>query len=142
PLDTAQDEMPTVIATFGASRQLSFDRDARTGAPTIELAHEAILTAWPRLHRWIDVAREDLRTERRLAASAGEWFEADRDPSFLLTGSRLEQVESWHAESGVAATPEERDYIAASRAERDRRAAEEVAREAHERNLERRSVRR
>jgi WD40 repeat protein/class 3 adenylate cyclase len=141
-LDIDQDEMTTVIDTFGASRQLSFDRDARTGAPTIELAHEAILTAWPRLYRWIDVAREDLRTERRLAASTGDWIEADQDPSFLLAGSRLEQAESWQAESGVAATPEEREYIAASRAERDRRQAEEVAREAHERNLERRSVRR
>ena len=106
-LDIDQNEMTTVIDTFGASRQLSFDRDARTGAPTIELAHEAILTAWPRLHRWIDDAREDLRTERRLAASTGDWIEADRDPSFLLTGSRLEQAESWQAESGVAATPEE-----------------------------------
>ena len=141
-LDVDQDAMTTVIDSYGASRQLSFDRDARTGAPTIELAHEAILTAWPRLHGWIDVARDDLRTERRLASSARDWIEADRDPSFLLTGSRLEQVESWQVESGVAVTPEEREYIAASRAERDRRQAEEVAREAHERNLERRSVRR
>ena len=39
--------MNTVLDTFGASRQLSFDRDARTGAPTIELAHEAMLTAGP-----------------------------------------------------------------------------------------------
>ena len=141
-LDVDQDAMTTVIDAFGASRQLSFDRDARTGASTIELAHEAILTAWPRLHRWIDAAREDLRTERRLSTAAKEWIEADREPSFLLAGSRLEQAESWEAESGVAATPEEHEYVAASRAERDRRQAEEVAREAHERDLERRSVRR
>jgi WD40 repeat protein/class 3 adenylate cyclase len=141
-LDVDQQAMTTVLDTFGASRQLSFDRDARTGAPTIELAHEAMLTAWPRLHRWIDAAREDLRTERRLAAAARDWIEADREASFLLGGSRLEQAESWQAASGLAVTPEEREYLEASREERDRRGAEEAARRAHEEELERRSFRR
>jgi WD40 repeat protein/class 3 adenylate cyclase len=141
-LDVDQQAMATVLDTYGASRQLSFDRDARTGAPTIELAHEAMLTAWPRLHRWIDAAREDLRTERRLAASGRDWIEADRDPSFLLQGSRLEQAESWETGSGLAVTPEEREYIEASRAERERRNADEQARAEHEQELERRSFRR
>ena len=141
-LDVDQQAMATVLDTFGASRQLSFDRDARTGAPTIELAHEAMLTAWPRLHRWIDAAREDLRTERRLAASARDWVEADGDPSFLLGGSRLEQAETWQATSGLAVTPEEREFIEASRTERERRNADEAARLAHEEELERRSFRR
>jgi WD40 repeat protein/class 3 adenylate cyclase len=141
-LDVDQQAMATVLDTYGASRQLSFDRDAGTRAPTIELAHEAMLTAWPRLHRWIDVAREDLRTERRVAAAAREWSEAGQDPSFLLGGSRLEQSETWQATSGLAVTPEEREYLDASRAERERRTADEVARLAHEEELERRSFQR
>ncbi|MGH2641468.1 MAG: hypothetical protein ACRDGO_07195, partial [Actinomycetota bacterium] len=134
-LDVDQQAMAAVLDTFGASRQLSFDRDAKTGEPTIELAHEAMLTAWPRLHRWIDAAREDLRTERRVAASTREWIEADRDASFLLGGSRLEQAESWREGSKIALTPEEREYLDASRVDED-------ARHAHEEELERRSVRR
>jgi WD40 repeat protein/class 3 adenylate cyclase len=141
-LDVDQQAMTTVLDTFGASRQLSFDRDAKTGAPTIELAHEAMLTAWPRLNRWIDAAREELRIERRVAAAAREWVESDRDRSFLLGGSRLEQAEAWRSGSGIALTPEEGAYLDASRAERDRRHADEEARAAHERDLERRSVRR
>jgi WD40 repeat protein len=141
-LDVDQRAMTTVLDTFGASRQLSFDRDAKTGAPTIELAHEAILTAWPRLHRWIAAAREDLRTERRVAASAREWIESDRDPSFLLAGSRLEQAETWRSGSEIAITPEEREYLDASSTERDQQRADEETRAAHERDLERRSVRR
>jgi WD40 repeat protein/class 3 adenylate cyclase len=141
-LDVDQQSMATVLDTYGASRQLSFDRDAKTGAPTIELAHEAMLTAWPRLHRWIDDARDDLRTERRVAGAARDWIEADRDRSFLLGGSRLEQAEAWQEGSGLAATPEEREYLDASRAERERRTADEAARLAHEQELERRSVRR
>jgi WD40 repeat protein/class 3 adenylate cyclase len=141
-LDVDQQAMTTVLDTFGASRQLSFDRDAKTGAPTIELAHEAILTAWPRLHRWIDGAREELRTERRVAAAAREWIESDRDPSFLVSGSRLDQAEAWRSASGIAVTPEEREYLDASLAERERRTAEEAARAAHDEALERRSFRR
>jgi WD40 repeat protein/class 3 adenylate cyclase len=141
-LDIDEKAMTTAIDIFGASRQLSFDRDAATGAPTIELAHEALLTAWPRLHRWIDAAREDIRIERRLAAYAREWIEADRDPSFLLQGSRLEQAQTWAADPRLAATPEEREYLEASERERERRETEEEAREAHERQLERRSIRR
>ncbi len=141
-LDVDQQAMANVIDTFGSSRLLSFDRDARTGAPTIELAHEAILTAWPRLHRWIDAAREDLRTERRLSAAAREWVESDRDPSFLLSGSRLDQIETWRAGSELALTPEERGFLDASLEERERRRADEEVREARERELERRSYRR
>jgi WD40 repeat protein/class 3 adenylate cyclase len=141
-LDVDQHAMTAVLDAFGASRQLSFDRDAKTGAPTIELAHEAILTAWPRLNRWIDVAREDLRAQRRVAAAARDWVESNRDRSFLLGGSRLEQAEAWRSGSAIALTPEEGAYLDASRAERDRQQADEEARAAHERDLERRSVRR
>ena len=139
-LDVDQQAMATVLDTFGASRQLSFDRDARTGEPTIELAHEAMLTAWPRLHRWIDAAREDLRTERRVATAAREWIEADRDPSFLLGGSRLEQAEAWQASSGIAVTPG--GARVPGRVADGATDADEDARAAHERDLERRSVRR
>jgi WD40 repeat protein len=137
-----QQAMAAVIDPFGASRQLSFDRDAKTGHPTIELAHEAMLTAWSRLHRWIDDAREDLRLERRLSAASGDWIEAGKDPSFLLSGSRLDQIETWRAASTLALTPDEREFLDASLAERARLRADEEARAARERDLERRSVRR
>jgi WD40 repeat protein len=141
-LDVNQQAMAAVIDPFGASRQLSFDRDAKTGHPTIELAHEAMLTAWSRLHRWIDDAREDLRLERRLSAASGDWIEAGKDPSFLLSGSRLDQIETWRAASTLALTPDEREFLDASLAERERHRADEEARAARERDLERRSVRR
>ena len=62
--------------------------------------------------------------------------------SFLLSGSRLEQAAAWQAGSGIAVTPEEREFLEVSLAERERRLADEEARAAHERDLERRSVRR
>ena len=68
--------------------------------------------------------------------------DADRDASFLIGGSRLEQIEAWRAGSPLALTPEETEYLDAAAAERDRVQAEERSRREHERDLERRSVRR
>ena len=134
--------METALDAFGAGRLLSFDRDPFTGMPTVEVAHEALLTEWSRLRGWLEAAREDLRAERRLAAAAREWIDAGRDDSFLVTGSRLERFEGWRESSGLAVTPEQGDFLAASRANWERVQAEDEAREARERALERRTLRR
>jgi WD40 repeat protein/DNA-binding SARP family transcriptional activator len=139
-LNVDQPALDEVISSFGAHRLLSFARDSETREPTVEVAHEALLREWPRLARWIDEGRDDLRSERRLAQATGDWEEAGRDRSFLLQGTRLEQAQTWTAAAQVAITSLEREYLQASLAERDARRAEEEARRAHERALERRSV--
>jgi class 3 adenylate cyclase len=135
-------DMEEALATFGRARLLSFDRDPATGAATVEVAHEALLMKWPRLRGWLDAAREDVRAQRRLASSAREWADEGRDPSFLITGPRLLQLDAWRESSDVAITKDEREFLEASVAEHRRRQAEEEAREVRERELERRSVRR
>jgi DNA-binding SARP family transcriptional activator len=141
-LDVDREALGGVIDTFGARRLLSFDRDPDTRGPTVEVAHEALLREWGRLREWVEAAREGLRTGRQLAIASREWVDAGREPSFLVTGSRLEQFETWRATSGLSITPQEHEYLEASVAERERRRAEEEARLARERALERRSIRR
>jgi WD40 repeat protein/DNA-binding SARP family transcriptional activator len=132
--------MDGVIETYGRHRLLSFDRDPDTREPTIEIAHEAILTAWDRLRGWIDEARDDLRTLDRLAASAEEWRSSARDPSFLLRGSKLDRTEEWAASTSVAMADDDRAYLEESVGQRDRDRAAEDERRARERSLERRSA--
>jgi WD40 repeat protein/serine/threonine protein kinase/DNA-binding winged helix-turn-helix (wHTH) protein len=134
--------MDRVIDAFGAHRLLSFDRDPVTRGPTVEVAHEALLTRWARLRGWIEATREDVRMHRRLAPAAAEWAGADRDPSFLLRGSRLVQFEAWAAASGLVLTDVERDYLTASVDGREAERRDEEERQAREALLERRSVRR
>ena len=81
-----------VIDVFGATRLLTFDHDPVSRESTVELAHEALLREWSRLRGWLDENRSDVRMQRILARAAGEWAEAGRDDSYLLRGSRLEQV--------------------------------------------------
>jgi WD40 repeat protein/DNA-binding SARP family transcriptional activator len=116
-MELDQDAMAEAMDAFGTSRLLSFDRDPHTGTPTVEVAHEALLREWPRLRRWIDAARDDVRMHRRLVSAAAEWTHSGRDQSFLLRGSHLGQFESWSDESRLTLTELEREFVTTSSAE-------------------------
>ncbi len=128
----------SVIDTYGKYRLLTFDRDPQTRIPTVEVAHEALIRTWERLRGWLAESREDLRMQRRLSASVGEWINFGRDASFLASGTRLDQFEVWVADTTLALNADERAYLDASLADRDARLAAEEARKAHEAMLERR----
>ena len=42
------DDLEAVLDEYGRHRLLTFDRDAATRTPTVEVAHEALLSEWPR----------------------------------------------------------------------------------------------
>ena len=109
-----EDVAQQVIEPFARYRLLTFDRDALTHDPTLEVAHEALIRTWPRLRTWLDESRDDIRQQRLLAAAASEWEAAGRDRSYLLTGSRLAQFEGWAEQTDVALTPDEHAFLEAS----------------------------
>jgi WD40 repeat protein len=114
------------LDAFGRARLLAFDRDPLTRGPTVEIAHEALLRAWPRLRGWLDEDRAALRLSRLLTAAAAEWKAAGGADGFLLRGARLDQLAPL-AGGTVALTEGERGYLAVSLAAREaRRAAEEA----------------
>ena len=45
--------MDHIIDTYGRYRLLTFDRDPATRSPTVEVAHEALLSEWGRLRQWL-----------------------------------------------------------------------------------------
>jgi WD40 repeat protein/DNA-binding SARP family transcriptional activator len=133
-------DMAEVIERFARHRLLVFDRDPQSREPTLGLAHEALLAAWPRVQQWVDEARDDVRQQRRVAASAGQWIESGQDRSYLLSGSRLDQATHWISSTRMLLGASERTYIAASMAERIRAEAEDRQRDEHEAALERHAV--
>src|SRR4029450_3946019 len=94
-LEVEQEAIEGVLDAFGRHRLLTFDREPSTREPTVEIAHEALLTAWVRLRSGVDDAREALRLERVLFQAAAEWRGSEHDSSYLLRGTRLEQLEKW-----------------------------------------------
>ncbi|MCJ7709705.1 MAG: AAA family ATPase, partial [Chloroflexi bacterium] len=138
-IEPTPERVDAVLEAFGLWRLLAFDRDPRTGRATVEPAHEALLTHWPRLAGWIQEAEEALWMEGRLEATANEWAAAHRDPGFLLSGSRLDLFESWSATTDIRLDALERELLEASLAERRRAESAERDRQDQERRLERRA---
>ncbi|MFJ4580939.1 nSTAND1 domain-containing NTPase [Streptomyces echinatus] len=69
-------------------------------ADTVEITHEALLHAWPRLRHWIDEGRGDHLLRQRLEEDGRSWEDSGRDSSLLYRGSRLEQARSWARSAG------------------------------------------
>ncbi|MGW6735243.1 nSTAND1 domain-containing NTPase [Streptomyces sp. NPDC055013] len=69
-------------------------------AETVEITHEALLHAWPRLRDWIDEDRQGNLLRQRLEEDGRAWEESARDSSLLYRGSRLEQAHSWARSAG------------------------------------------
>ncbi|WP_425086578.1 hypothetical protein [Streptomyces cyanogenus] len=81
--DIGGHETAQVLEALTRARLLTADDD------TVDLAHEALLTTWPRLHRWIDQDREHLRVQRTLSEAARTWKDLGHDPGALYRGTRL-----------------------------------------------------
>ena len=113
-------EVGATLATFGDARLLVFDRDPISRSPTAEVAHEALLTSWPRLVGWLDEAGEDLLLHGRLRDGVAEWEDRDREDGYLLTGGRLAQFDAWADSTDLTLAPSEIDFLSASREEADR----------------------
>ena len=74
-----------VIEAFTDQRLLT------VGADTVELSHEAVLTAWPLLRDdWLAESHGRRLVLSRLRLAAAEWERNDHDPAYLYTGSLLE----------------------------------------------------
>ncbi|MEO1065054.1 MAG: BTAD domain-containing putative transcriptional regulator [Actinomycetota bacterium] len=89
-LATFNDTETAMIETFGAARLLTFDRDAESREPTVELAHEALVRSWPRLRDWVEADADDLRVAARVETAATTWRDSGHDDGALLGGGPLD----------------------------------------------------
>ncbi|GGN99718.1 hypothetical protein GCM10010112_93750 [Actinoplanes lobatus] len=105
---------PAVIDTFTAARLVSADRD------TVEIAHEALIQAWPRLHGWVEESRAGLRLHRLLTEAAAAWESLGRDEGALYRGPRLSAAAEAADLRVIDLTGPERDFLEAGRALHDR----------------------
>ncbi|MCE6994294.1 hypothetical protein LZG04_05625 [Saccharothrix sp. S26] len=84
-------------------------------AGSVEITHEALLQAWPRLRSWIDQDREGQLLRQRLEEDAATWAAQDRDASLLYRGARLETARHWADAAGPEGlTGTAQDFLAVS----------------------------
>ncbi len=114
------DGLKSALDVFSRSRLLTYDRDPQTRIPTVEIAHEALLTAWQRLAGWIDDARESLHTHQRLQSAVLDWEAANCHDSFLAVGARLAQLEQVRDNPVVTLTSQENSFLQQSLQQQNR----------------------
>jgi WD40 repeat protein len=108
-----------VADRYVAARLLVSDRDHVTREPTVEVAHEALLTRWQRLAEWVDADRRWLIQLQHLSTAARAWDGNGRPAADLYRGARLESaIEALDVE-GRDVTDVERQFVDAGREARD-----------------------
>ncbi|MDQ1017677.1 nSTAND1 domain-containing NTPase [Streptomyces afghaniensis] len=110
-----------VLERLARARLITFDDG------TADLAHEALITAWPRLRAWIDAERDRLRVHRALSEAARTWQDLGQENAALYAGSRLSAARDAFPAAGAAPgsdelTPLERRFLTASLRRRQRAA--------------------
>ena len=138
-LDVDVIALRNVIDTFSRYRLLALDRDAVTGSPTVEVAHEALLTEWHRLRDWIDQHRDDLTKQATFLVAVNEWEASGRHSGYLLHGTRLDDYCRWATTTQLRLTAAEHDFISEAVAAPAAGEADEADREKVRLRLQRRS---
>ncbi|HYH73059.1 MAG TPA: BTAD domain-containing putative transcriptional regulator, partial [Nocardioides sp.] len=96
----------------------------------LEITHEALARAWPRLRSWLDDDVEGQRMLHHLFTAADAWDSMGRPDSELYRGVRLARIRDWRTGSTTTLTDTEQAFLAASQeqADTEERSAEERAR--------------
>lgn len=127
-----------VIDRMVDARLLTLDHDPTSNQPTVEVAHEALLSEWHLLRQWLEDDRHELRLGEHLARTARSWDESGRSDADVYRGSRLDLVEEAVAAARLRPSPLESGFLDASIAVRDQAEARQRAQLEQERRSNRR----
>lgn len=110
--DGGTGDAEVVLDRFVGRRLLTADADS------VEISHEALLSAWPRLRGWVDGDRVGIQLHRELREATKSWLALDRSPDALYRGVRLSAVRTLtdRGDWPELSTPAEREFVAASEA--------------------------
>src|SRR5688572_18290551 len=112
-------QLRAVLNILAEARLITLNEDSA------EVAHEALIREWRRLHDWLTQDREGLLLHRHLTESALEWDRRGRDPAELYRGARLAQAREWSSANSEQLNTSEREFLAAS-VEYEERAARDA----------------
>ncbi|MCQ3974873.1 MAG: hypothetical protein DPW09_15640 [Anaerolineae bacterium] len=104
-----------VVEQLVAARLLTTGKDPLNEQPTVEVAHEALIRAWPRLQQWLANYHPFVRWYNgELAPYLHRWLDRGRHSDFLLPKTMLTQAQHWlgHYPDDLSGSPAE--YIQAS----------------------------
>jgi len=83
----------------------------------LEITHESLARAWPRLRGWLEDDVDGRRILHHLSSTADAWDGLGRPDSELYRGVRLTRALDWRTTTGATLTSVERDFLEAARAQ-------------------------
>ncbi|WP_024936666.1 PD40 domain-containing protein [Actinomadura welshii] len=96
--DRGRADSDRILDVFAARRLIVVDDSG------VQIAHDVLLHAWPRLRGWLEADLSDHALYNQLVDAADEWAGHGRSASFLFRGERLAAVQSarirWQADPG------------------------------------------
>ena len=104
------------------ARLLTADKAAAGGQPTVEVSHEALLRAWPRLRNWLKERSKFVQWRAQdLAPNLERWLDSNKNREFLLPRSLLDPALQWLNDYPDELAGPPAGYIQASKRRRTRR---------------------
>jgi WD40 repeat protein len=124
PYNKLPDDSRRLIDALVAKRLMV--KDTRDGEVVVEVALESLLHQWHELAGWLREERQNLITADDLERNAAAWESHDRDPAWLVAGTRLADAENLadtaHFADRLAGA---RNYLGASRRAEDQKIKDE-----------------
>ena len=117
----ARTEVDTVLEAFASQRLIVLSEE------NVEISHDVLLRAWPRLKAWLEDDQASWLLYAALADDAHDWQEHRKNSSFLYRGAHLGSVQQavarWEANPAryPALTPAEREFLRVSQRAATRR---------------------
>ena len=114
-----------LVERLVSARLLTIDDDY------VQLAHESLARAWPRLRAWLDEDIDGQLILRHLTEAVDSWQAMGRPESELYRGTRLAHTREWCMRTTPDLTADESDFLRAASelAAREERSAEQRAAE-------------
>jgi WD40 repeat protein/ABC-type branched-subunit amino acid transport system substrate-binding protein/DNA-binding SARP family transcriptional activator len=116
-----QQAIPTVLHVLADARLVTLHEES------VEVAHEALIRAWPRLREWLNADRQAVRVRRQLLRAAQEWERLGRDLGSLYRGVQLAQALDWAGDHRAELGPLEDAFLVASHETAEQEANEREA---------------
>ena len=101
-------QLRAVLDILADARLITLNEDSA------EVAHEALIREWQRLHEWLTQDREGLLLHRHLTQAAQEWEAREHDPAELYRGARLAQTREWVSANKESLNALEQSFLNAS----------------------------
>ena len=123
-----------LVVKLTKERLLVTNQPASGLEPTVEVAHEALISNWSTLRAWVNQDREFLLWRERLGTLLTEWERVQQSDEALLRGQLLTEAKKWFDQRSQDLSDGERKFFAASRELRER--LEREAKERQKREIE------